>query len=339
MMKILDRNQLEVEMAIQLTRVCSVLARTIQEKMVTAALQKEDRSPVTVADLAIQALVSHRLKEHFPSIPLVAEESSTVFRAEGGAQMTEAISDFLTEFEPGVTPEVVPDWIDRGTAEPGDYFWVLDPIDGTKGFLRGDQYVVALALVEEGEVRLGALGCPRLEMDMRGSPPGFKAEASQRGSLLVGIRGRGAWVADLHSDEFSPLKVSPCESTAECRLLRSVESGHTDVARMRKLEKIFKTKNDPVLLDSQAKYAVLAAGFADLLLRLPTPENPDYREKIWDHAAGAIIVEEAGGKVSDIGGRDLDFTSGRKLIKNRGIVVSNGKIHSAAIEALAQTEG
>jgi 3'(2'), 5'-bisphosphate nucleotidase len=41
-------------------------------------------------------------------------------------------------------------------------YWVMDPVDGTKGFLRGDQYAVALALVERGEVVLGVLGCPNL---------------------------------------------------------------------------------------------------------------------------------------------------------------------------------
>jgi 3'(2'), 5'-bisphosphate nucleotidase len=47
------------------------------------------------------------------------------------------------------------------TARP-DRYWTLDPIDGTKGFLRGDQYAIALALVEHGEVVLGVLGCPNL---------------------------------------------------------------------------------------------------------------------------------------------------------------------------------
>ena len=52
--------------------------------------------------------------------------------------------------------------IDRGGRESGHRFWTLDPIDGTKGFLRGDQYVVALALVVKGEVQIGALACPNL---------------------------------------------------------------------------------------------------------------------------------------------------------------------------------
>ena len=77
----------------------------------------------------------------------------------------------------------------------------------------------------------------------------------------------------------------------------------------------------PLRMDSQAKYAVVARGEADIYLRLPT--RADYREKIWDHAAGALIVAEAGGAVTDIHGRLLEFHHGRELIANRGVVVSN----------------
>jgi 3'(2'), 5'-bisphosphate nucleotidase len=88
----------------------------------------------------------------------------------------------------------------------------------------------------------------------------------------------------------------------------------------------------PVRLDSQAKYAVVARGEADIYLRLPT--RADYREKIWDHAAGVLIVEEAGGVVSDITGRPLDFRQGRELVHNQGVIVTNGRLHERVIEAV-----
>jgi len=49
------------------------------------------------------------------------------------------------------------EWIDRGGSDYARRFWTLDPIDGTKGFLRGDQYAVALALVVDGKVQVGVL--------------------------------------------------------------------------------------------------------------------------------------------------------------------------------------
>jgi 3'(2'), 5'-bisphosphate nucleotidase len=87
-------------------------------------------------------------------------------------------------------------------------------------------------------------------------------------------------------------------------------------------------------MDSQAKYGILARGEVTLYLRVPSPAEPGYKEKIWDHAAGAIIAEEAGGRVTDILGRPLDFSSGIKMEKNHGILVTNGMLHDIVLKAL-----
>jgi len=87
-----------------------------------------------------------------------------------------------------------------------------------------------------------------------------------------------------------------------------------------------------VRVDSQAKYALLARGEASIYLRLPT--RKDYREKIWDHAAGMLIVQEAGGTVTDVDGKPLDFTAGRTLERNRGVIATGGKIHRAVVDAV-----
>jgi 3'(2'), 5'-bisphosphate nucleotidase len=85
-------------------------------------------------------------------------------------------------------------------------------------------------------------------------------------------------------------------------------------------------------MDSQCKYAVLARGDASIYLRLPTQK--DYQEKIWDHAGGSLLIEEAGGMICDINGKKLDFSVGRTLRDNKGIVATNGKIHSKVMEAV-----
>ena len=87
-------------------------------------------------------------------------------------------------------------------------------------------------------------------------------------------------------------------------------------------------------MDSQAKYGILARGEVTLYLRVPSHAEPGYKENIWDHAAGSIIAEEAGGKVTDVLGRPLDFSSGIKMIKNDGILVSNGILHDVVLKAL-----
>jgi 3'(2'), 5'-bisphosphate nucleotidase len=103
---------------------------------------------------------------------------------------------------------------------------------------------------------------------------------------------------------------------------------------MAELVSILGTTVDPVLMDSQAKYAVMAAGRGELLFRLRSPAQPQYEEKIWDQAAGSLVVEEAGGRVTDLRGEMLDFDQGRTLCKNIGVLASNGRLHDKALEAL-----
>ena len=80
--------------------------------------------------------------------------------------------EFVRRFQPDATPETLCHWIDAGNGAVKQRFWTLDPIDGTKGFLRNDQYAVALALIEDGEVKVGALACPALpfKLDDPASP-------------------------------------------------------------------------------------------------------------------------------------------------------------------------
>jgi len=69
------------------------------------------------------------------------------------------------------------------------------------------------------------------------------------------------------------------------------------------------------------------------------PTRADYREKIWDHAAGMLVVEAAGGRVTDANGLDLDFTRGRTLEDNRGIVATCGPIHDEVLAAVREVRG
>ena len=71
-----------------------------------------------------------------------------------------------------------------------------------------------------------------------------------------------------------------------------------------------------------------------MYLRLPT--RPDYEEKIWDHAAGSIVITEAGGRVTDVRGVDLDFSLGRTLKDNKGVIVTNGHLHERVLGAVKQ---
>lgn len=317
----------EAAFALRAVANATTLADHIQKSLVTPALTKGDRSPVTVADYAVQAAIGHWLGKEFPGDVMVGEEQAAELREPGGEETLRQVTRFLKTIIPAAGEEDVCAWIDRGAGKPGGRFWTLDPVDGTKGYLRGEQWAVALALVVDGRVRLGVLGCPNLV-------DGYRAEFKGLGSVLIAEAGKGAWVRSIAGGQFKPLAVSKQKLSAEARVLRSVESGHTNVGAMDDLVAALGTKAEPVLMDSQAKYAVLAAGQGDLYFRLLSSGKSDYREKIWDQAAGSLIVEEAGGRVTDLDGKPLDFSKGRTLAANRGLVASNGHLHNAALAAI-----
>ncbi len=326
----------EIQFTLETVRAASRLVARVQREMVAGALTKDDRSPVTVADFAAQALVGHALEAQFPQDALVGEEDSAALRSPDQAKALQRITGFLGEYAPDASPEQVCRWIDRGSAESASRYWTVDPVDGTKGFLRGMQYAVALALVENGRVQIGALGCPNLHFDfLLGRSPEMQA-GSDGGVLVVAVRGQGTWAAPLEGEVFTRLEVSSVDDPSQARLLRSYESAHTNTGKIGELVAHLEVRAEPVGLDSQAKYALLAAGRGDLLVRLLSSRQPDYREKVWDQAAGALVVEEAGGRISDLHGRRLDFTRGRTLAGNRGVLATNSRLHPAALAALQE---
>lgn len=323
-----DQYESELNFAITAVRTAANLCRRIQAEMVEPAVTKSDRSPVTVADFASQAIIAQVYQENFPDIPLVAEEDSGMLRA-GDVGTLEAVHKYVQTIHPHASADDVCDWIDLGGGEPGQRFWTLDPIDGTKGFLRGDQYVLAIGLIEDGEVVLGVMACPNLNQDMLPDHGGG-------GSIAYAAKGLGSWAMTLEGGEPRKLQVSQVIDPVQARMLRSYESSHTDPAKINELVHIMGISVEPVLMDSQTKYGLLAAGHGEFIFRLLSPKQPGYQEKIWDQAAGSILVEEAGGRVTDLRGQRLDFGQGRTLKGNIGVLASNGWLHDQALKALYQ---
>ena len=327
-----DLSSVEVRFAIDAVVQASRVTERVKAGVEIRHMTKNDLSPVTVADFAGQAIVAKTLSDTFPGAALVAEEEAGDLVPGEDGSLLAAVTSAVREFEEGAEEGDVRSWIELGGASPGATFWTLDPIDGTKGYLRGGHYAVALALVEDGEVQIGALACPNLNMET-------ETFSTPNGTLLVATRGGGSWVSNLEKGaKFSRVSVSERETPGDARLLRSVEAGHTSVSGIDALAEALGIAAEPVLMDSQAKYAVLATGRAELLVRLLSAKRPDYKEKIWDQAAGSIVVEEAGGRVTDLNGRQLDFSTGRSLNLNTGICATNGYLHEAVLEALRQIQ-
>ncbi|MEM6518847.1 MAG: 3'(2'),5'-bisphosphate nucleotidase [Cyanobacteria bacterium P01_C01_bin.70] len=313
----------ELAIAQKAVMAAAKLCETVRQNMVMEAMEKSDKSPVTVADYGSQAVICKALSESFPNDPVVGEEDAAELRSPEMSDRLGQITQFVAGVIGQVTSDQVAQWIDHGNGAPTNRFWTLDPIDGTKGFLRGDQYAIALALIEDGDLKVGLLGCPALDLGQ-----------GTTGLLFTAVRGEGAYMQPIAGGDATRIQVVQAGDTARLRFVESMEASHGNQAQQEAVAQAVGITQASARMDSQAKYGAVAAGNAALYLRLPSPKYPDYREKIWDHAAGAIVVEEAGGKVTDMYGKPLDFYTAAKMNDNRGVVVSNGTIHDAVMTAL-----
>ncbi len=326
----MDQNSREVMTGLQAVIEASSLCQRIRADLVGGeSILKSDRSPVTIADYGSQAIICKLIRERFPHDTIVAEEDSKELRKPERSKILEQVTKYVNLFVPTSSSEEVCSWIDFSSSVTADRFWALDPIDGTKGFLRGDQYAIALALVEQGAVKFGVLACPNLFVDA-------KQPLGKKGCLFLGLKGKGSVQMDEDGKNQRAISVSKVTNPAEAIITESVESNHADHLAHQRLAERLHIAQPSLKMDSQAKYGILARGDAALYLRVPSPSEPGYKENIWDHAAGAIIAEEAGGKVTDVLGEPLDFSCGIKMVRNHGVVVSNGVLHEIVLEALLQ---
>jgi len=320
----------ERQVAIAAVKAAAQLCEQVRANRSPEAIQKQDKSPVTIADFGAQAIICRAIRQAFPEDPIVGEEDAALLRQPEMADQLAQVTQQVQRLLPDATPTSVANWIDQGNGQVCSRYWTLDPIDGTKGFLRGDQYAIALALIEDGEVKVGVMGCPAFPLD-------WQQPDQHQGILFAAVRGQGASQIYLDTEAALPLQVVTANHTEAFRLVESIEAAHGDQEKQRLVAEAIGLQRPPLQMDSQAKYGAVAAGLAVLYLRLPWSKTPEYRENIWDHAAGAIVIEEAGGRVTDIAGQPLDFATGVKMMHNRGIVASNGVLHEAVLAVLQQT--
>ncbi len=316
-----------VEMASQIT----IAVQNRLQQLVT--LHKDDRSPVTLADFAAQAIIIHHLREQLGDLRMVGEESASQLRDSHQQSFIQLISEAVQPLWPTVSSKRLLETLDAGNHDASsETYWTLDPIDGTKGFLRGEHYAISLALIQHGRVQLGVLGCPRLSSNSETS----LHQAQPDGVIFVAAAGQGCWSRALLPDApFQPCHASQAVE-GQLRFCESVELAHSDHDWTQQLANHLACDYRSIQIDSQCKYGVVARGQADAYLRRPI--QADYQEKIWDHAAGMIVAEEAGLRVTDIHGKRLDFSRGLTLSANHGIVCASPDLHTRLIEAIRQME-
>jgi 3'(2'), 5'-bisphosphate nucleotidase len=191
----------------------------------------------------------------------------------------------------------------------GRRLWVIDPIDGTRGFARKNgEFSVMIALVEDGDPVVGVVHEPAT------------------GAWTIASRGFGCWRCDDPDVEWSPVRVTQTVNLVDATLVQS----HTNPARGKTLpEQRLRPKAVLETYSAGIKLARVARGEADLYISTYDTMND------WDLAAGHILVTEAGGRVSTLDGRPLRYGAPNPAHAG-GLLASNGALHEAAIAAIAR---
>jgi 3'(2'), 5'-bisphosphate nucleotidase len=351
----------------------SFLTRSYQSLLVhnhVAPIKKPDNTPVTLLDYAMQAIIIGKLSKLFPNDKFIAEEDSEFLKAD--EKFSDEVLEYVKigTDDPSWTKEQMYEVIDRGAFE-GDVckerVWAIDPIDGTKGFIQGLHFCVSMVLLDHGIPVLSMIGCPNLNIyqvlankgdaamidigppvDIYSQQPYYPIENApadvnhsypyfpmfNNGSLYYAVSGEGAYARSLTMPltESFPIKVSETMKLSESTLCEASRTSKHDHLMTRSVNSLVKLKSKYIRLHSQVKYCIIAAGGAEGTIRYPPRE---YVEKIWDHIPGAHLVQEAGGRVTDLHGFELECTLGKSLSCDvRGIVASNGKIHQKLLYAI-----
>ncbi|KAI1621526.1 3',5'-bisphosphate nucleotidase [Exophiala viscosa] len=326
-----------------------ILTKTVLSNVDKGALTKEDNSPVTIADFGAQALLIDAVHRNFPDDGFVGEESADALRKD--AQLCERVWELvrttcLDDDEGNLilgnleTKKEMVDAIDRGSRSDGrskGRVWVLDPIDGTQAFVNGGQYAVALAMVEDGVQRVGVLGCPNLGLDQvdRGEVGDSTYQKDGTGVMLSAVRGHGSYIRPLSQGKLLPARKieQPARTGPVLKFVDSSKSRTTDLQRHRRVAaNLGSTWPGSEVLSLQMRYVAITTGNCDAMIRIPRDET--YREPVWDHAGGALILEEAGGRVTDLNGQQVDFGQGRRLQNNHGLVAALKDAHTTVLAAV-----
>ncbi|KAF2193537.1 3(2),5-bisphosphate nucleotidase HAL2 [Zopfia rhizophila CBS 207.26] len=343
----------ELEIALLAVQRATLLTKSVYSSHSKGTLSKSDSSPVTIGDFGAQALIISSIKHAFPNDEVVGEEDADDLRSNPSLRdlvwglVQQAKLESVEEEEkiggPIKSAEDMLTAIDGGRSQGGNKgrIWALDPIDGTKGFLRGGQYAVCLALLVDGVPIVGVIGCPNLPVDDKtplDSSIGADADDKEgKGVLFAAVKGQGATSRPLGKGALQPantITMTSISDISQATFCESVEAGHSSHGDNAAIASKLGITKPSVRMDSQAKYGSIARGAGDLYLRLPVSKT--YEEKIWDHAAGVVIVQEAGGEVTDAWGKPLNFGIGRTLKENKGVVAAPKAVFPRVIEVVKE---
>ncbi len=229
------------------------VARAVQRDLENLRqLTKDDRSPVTVADFAVQAVVALGLHDALGQPRIVGEENADELRSPEQQPIRQAVLDAVRLAYPDLTMDEMLDAIDLCNHDAtSSTYWTLDPVDGTKGFLRGQQYAIALGLIENGEVTFGVMGCPNLPADQTRPLD----QADEHGVMYVASASGGTWEHLIDGLDSEPRRVraGDIRPGQPIRTCGSVEKAHSKQSDTMRILEHLNEDSTPVRLDSQCK--------------------------------------------------------------------------------------
>ena len=267
--------------------------------------EKQDKSPVTIADFASQIFILSELKEKFSEDQIFAEEERSLISEDEESLIKKCFNEI--NFEPYEDIRAILNY--RGP--PSARQWTVDPIDGTKGYIRGLSYAVGIGLMENSDPKVCAI-----------SVPNYKKEY---GAVFIAEKGKGAQ-ASYGNQEFTLINVSPqieLKSSIMCQSL------HHNAKWVVRLAEMIHAKN-VIQMDGMGKFCMVADGSADLYVR----EMVTTYSSSWDYMPGILLVKEAGGMVSDLHNEQLKFKKSICLWTAPGLVVSNGIFHNEILDSI-----
>lgn len=285
-----------------------------------AIVRKVDGSVVTAVDVALQILILSRLEADFGPVPTIAEEDLASI---GGKPAAEAHCRRLLASwgyeggEAGIQRALTSGGLD-GSTRGVEFAWVLDPIDGTQGFIDEDHWCPCLALLRRGEVVFASNGYPTV----------------LGGMLLSAVKGGGSWWHPLVGGESTRAEVSQV-ALAPHEPVRVVAPARATPSQVRARTEVGLATGHACELvhsDSQAKYAHVIAGLADVAYSRRGSGPGKY---LWDHAGAILLAREAGAWIGDTDGSDIDLSCGRRLSANDAVICAARGVGPAVARVLS----
>ncbi len=299
-------------------RVASALALMRRQALASARLQgrveallKEDSSPVTVVDLLHQTQVQQLLRREFPVDALLCEEPRSLQERVLGEAVALSREEYGIELEAEIAE----------LPSAGERVWILDPIDGTKGFVAGRYFAIALGYFLGSAPYFGAMAVPA-----SGSTDALAIDRS----LAFSVSGVGAYVCGLDDPDeggWEVLRLKESSQAGPIRVAVSLAHGGPLSDRVRGSSEL-----EVVALDSQAKYLAVATGEIDAYVRAARDDGQS--DVIWDHMPGALVAAGAGCTVHHFDGDDVTFVAAETVAFRGGVVCSRDRVDGSVSRAL-----